>query len=145
MKEKTFFTRSDFYQEFNASQNQFLYFIIGLDVAAIAFSLSKIEANEFSWPLLFAASSLLAWLISAWMGIRFTQTKMGGLIQEMQALDITEDETNIIQREKKLAQLTNEAEKGKTKMQRQFDTMYYLFFGGVLCFICFEVAIFLKR
>src|SRR5690242_5004679 len=91
MQEKTFFKRSEFFGEFNAAQNQYTYFIIGLDAAAIAYAIGKTDQRTFEWVLLPLGLAILAWGLSLYAGIRFQQLKKAGLVLEINALDAEED------------------------------------------------------
>jgi len=135
MADKTFVTRSDFYQEFNTSQNQFLYFLIGLNVAGIGFILSKLDHRTLAWSLLPGGVAVVCWALSAWLGICFIQDKKAGILREIQHMDSLEDDPSSPEGRAGRESLAQKAVKGQVISQRQYDAMYYLLFAGVICCI----------
>ena len=139
MSEKTFIGRSEFFTEFNSSQNQYVYFIIGLDAAAIAYAIGKTDQRIFEWPLLPLGLAIIAWGISLYAGIQFQQLKKGGIMLEINALDMQEDISDKVKQEAKLEELMKEAKVNQGKMYKFYNLLNYLFFSGVLLFIGFSV------
>lgn len=136
--------KQEFFNQFNAGQNQYTYFIMAIDASGIAFAISKIDEKVFAWPLILFSFAIICWVISFFSGIRYQQLKNETLLLEYNNMDIRENDFPGIEGDKTVieeesAKLKMQAEKAQNKMHTKYNLLNYFMILGMLLFVAYEI------
>jgi len=142
-------TRHDIMKIFRDRQDKFVYYIMGLNVAAIGFTLSKTyDIKSFNWNHLFLGFALLAWLLSIFSAFRWIQTEFSGMRLDMHQYDISAGvidewfEEGIAPDEFKnelIKTIQEDMAKKSARSERNYKGKLILFIVGIVMFIIWRI------
>lgn len=126
-------------------QDKFIYYIAGLNVAAIGFTLSKtFDMDIYAIHHVFIGSALLCWITSVIYSFRWTFIQFRAMVGNMDIMELINghnDKSKVTEQEKKnristsYAKLEEYTEKGSKAMKATLS----LFIIGIVLFILWRV------
>ena len=142
-------TRHDIIKMFRERQDKFVYYLMGLNVAALGFTLSKTyELKHFSFNDSFLAFALIGWLLSLINAFRWIQMQFNGMRLDMHEYDIS---AGVVEtwfedgvppegyKEELFMQLQKEKNSKAETAKKDYKRMLLLFLGGIIMFIFWRV------
>lgn len=142
-------TRHDIIKIFRERQDKFVYYLMGLNVAALGFTLSKTyEMKHFSLNDSFLAFALIGWLLSLINAFRWIQMQFNGMRLDMHEYDIS---AGVVEtwfedgappegyKEALFAKLQEEKSAKAETAEKDYKRMLLLFLGGIVMFILWRV------
>lgn len=130
---------------YRAEQQKYTYYIIGLCVACIGFSVVHTMGQQLKLTQIPLGLAILSWSISIYYGFKFLQSGMGVLYNNFYMLEIEKgyDEEignnpeYIISAKKGIFEATKSI---AIKAERYFTRLIKMFFGGIIFFIAWHIT-----
>ncbi|WP_256013123.1 hypothetical protein [Desertivirga xinjiangensis] len=137
-------TRDTLVSEFRTHQQTYIYYLIGLCVASIGFSVNLTIGQKLSFVHIPLGISIILWGISIFCGLRFMQWVGSSLYANINLLDVRagihKDTGNHIQK-KAIAEdvITGILEKNSDTVSRLQSWQNICFYSGVIFFLIWRV------
>jgi len=142
-------TRHDIIVKYRDRREKFIYYLMGLDVAAIGFTLSKTyEIRHLQLNHIFLGIALFAWLLSILNAFRWLLTEFQGMQFDMHQYDIN---NGVVEtwfkdgiapegyKEMLIEKLQKEMQIKSDRADRDYKRMLFLFMTGIVFFIMWRV------
>lgn len=125
-------------------QDKFVYYIIGLCVASIGFSLSKTFEDSLDFNHTPLGIALLCWFLSIISGMRWIYLQMGLMQHNLDLSDLINglyDKTkmNEVQKLDYINSTRDKLQKGGDSCERALNTMIFTFLMGIVSFVFWRV------
>lgn len=142
--------KTELTKAFRDRQDKFVYYVMGLNVAAIGFTISKTFEIKIEIDHMYILVALLSWLSSILFGFYWINTQFNAMIQNILVFDAEEghldgkriSEENI---EYTKDLLYKDIQKKSEKAKMAYGIMLYLFILGIVLFIFWRIAVLLHK
>lgn len=126
-------------------QDKFIYYIAGLNVAAIGFTLSKAsESEKISTHYIFLAIALIGWILSTALSFRWILVQFRTMEKNMEIFDLINgyyDKSLISDREKKhrISDAYAKIQEDAIRCDRDLKRMMLMFIVGIVFYIIWQL------
>jgi hypothetical protein len=137
--------RFDMMKTFKERQDKFMYYLIGLNVALIGFSISKsFEIKIKAFQSIFFGIAIFCWSVSIAIAFSWILNQFRSMVKNMDSLDLInghydKNQISEIEKNKQLntnyKELMNISKKGESKMK----STLFCFLGGVVFYMLWGV------
>jgi Mn2+/Fe2+ NRAMP family transporter len=136
--------RTQMGKEFKDRQDKFAYYLMGLNVAAIGFAISKTFDIQPEQSLIFVALALLCWLLSICLAFYWIFTQQNAVMLQSEVMNIIlglNDKISPTIENIRLAkqEFDKEASKKSNKAGKAYAYMLYLFMSGIIFFVLWRL------
>lgn len=126
-------------------QDKFVYYLLGLNVAAIGFSLSKTFDDKLNDNHLYLGFALLCWFISIMFSMRWIYLQLAFMQHNLDLADWLDgfyDKEKISEKQKsaEILDLKTKLIKGSKVIDQYFQGMIYAFLVGIGDFIIWRIV-----
>lgn len=131
-------------------QDKFIYYIAGINIAAIGFSLSKItDSGKISVNYIFLGIALIGWLVSTALSFSWVLAQFRTMECNMEILDLIKghyDKSVISENEKKRRISDNylRIQKDAIRCERDLKGMMLMFIIGIVFYMMWQLLIMIE-
>ena len=126
-------------------QDKFVYYILGLNIATIGFTVSKSYNEKMDLEIIWLGFAMIFWMISILFAILWLNLQFEIMQKNMYVVDLIDGHydkksINIKERNSTLSRLKFDLTDGDPrKANFRFKTSIYTFFGGIVFFITWRI------
>lgn len=124
-------------------QNRFVYYISGLCVASIGFSVNQTVNDKLNCSHILLGIALVCWFASIFCSFQFIQIKLQVLFENARILNIielTKPEEKDKAIDKGNAHLAEYTDKQSNRTHNNFMQIQYWFYAGMVLFIAWRIV-----
>ena len=138
--------KTELTKAFRDRQDKFVYYVMGLNVAAIGFTISKTFEIKIEIDHIYVLVALLSWLTSILYGFYWINTQFNAMIQNILVFDTEEGHIDGKPISKENIEYTKDLlyqdiQKKSEKAKMAYAIMLYLFILGIVLFIFWRIAV----
>ncbi len=131
-------------KQFRQQQEKFTYYIVGLSVAAIGFSIIKTNGLPLSWTQIPLGLAVLSWAISIYCGLTFLKYVISNLYANKAYFDIVSGQDPKVGNHPELIKaavsgITQAMQSNSDKAEKLAKWQDRLFYCGIVFFLVWHV------
>jgi len=120
--------------QFRQQQEKYIYYLVALSVAAIAFSVHNTLGEPIKWSQLPLGLSVVLWGISIYCGLTSLQYFIGSLVPNIDLINAKRAQSPIAEKIQEGLNDVSKKTKGLVKTQR------YTFYSGMVCYVLWHLT-----
>lgn len=130
---------------FRQTQEKYVYFILSLSVAAIAFAVASTDQTAFRWSHILLGLAVASWLIAVYFGIRWSQWNISTLFANHELLRVQSGKhlTDIKippgYQEAAIEGIKKAMSSNAQDLERSFNRQGIAFYTGISFFIAWHI------